>query len=188
LCVLILLLVFRSLLVPLTAVAGYVLSVLAAFGAVTYVFQEGHFDGLFSIATPQPVLSFLPIVLLGVLFGLAMDYEVFLVSRMREEYRHGDAAAAVDDGYAGSAKVVASAAIIMISVFASFIFSPDPTTKSLGFGLALGVLIDAFIVRMTVIPATMYLYGRAAWWLPRFLGKALPEIDIEGQKLTSPTE
>jgi RND superfamily putative drug exporter len=188
LCVLILLLVFRSLLVPLTAVAGYVLSVLAAFGAVTYVFQEGHFDGLFSIATPQPVLSFLPIVLLGVLFGLAMDYEVFLVSRMREEYRHGDAAAAVDDGYAGSAKVVASAAIIMISVFASFIFSPDPTTKSLGFGLALGVLIDAFIVRMTVIPATMYLYGRAAWWLPRFLGKALPEIDIEGQKLATPTE
>ena len=183
LCVLILLLFFRSVLVPLTAVAGYVLSVLAAFGAVTYVFQEGHFDSLFSIATPQPVLSFLPIVLLGILFGLAMDYEVFLVSRMREEYAHGDAAAAVGDGYAGSAKVVASAAIIMISVFASFIFSPDPTTKSLGFGLALGVLIDAFIVRMTVIPATMYLYGRAAWWLPRFLGRALPEIDIEGQKL-----
>ena len=89
------------------------------------------------------------------------------------------------DGYVGSAKVVALAAIIMISVFASFIFSPDPTTKSLGFGLALGVLIDAFIVRMTVIPATMYLYGKAAWWLPRFLGRALPDIDIEGQNLGS---
>jgi RND superfamily putative drug exporter len=89
----------------------------------------------------------------------------------------------VADGYVGSAKVVASAAIIMISVFASFIFSPDTTTKSLGFGLALGVLIDAFVIRMTVIPATMYLYGRAAWWLPRFLGRALPEIDIEGQNL-----
>jgi RND superfamily putative drug exporter len=187
LCVVILLLVFRSLLVPITAVAGYVLSVLAAFGAVTYVFQEGHFDGLFGIASPQPVLSFLPIILLGVLFGLAMDYEVFLVSRMREEYAHedDDAAAAVADGYVGSAKVVASAAIIMISVFASFIFAPDPTTKSLGFGLALGVLIDAFIVRMTVIPATMYLYGKAAWWLPRFLGRALPDIDIEGQNLGS---
>jgi RND superfamily putative drug exporter len=187
LCVVILLLVFRSLLVPITAVAGYVLSVLAAFGAVTYVFQEGHFDSLFGIASPQPVLSFLPIILLGILFGLAMDYEVFLVSRMREEYSHedDDAVAAVADGYVGSAKVVASAAIIMISVFASFIFSPDPTTKSLGFGLALGVLIDAFIVRMTVIPATMYLYGKAAWWLPRFLGRALPDIDIEGQKLGS---
>jgi RND superfamily putative drug exporter len=181
-----LLLVFRSVLVPVTAIAGYVLSVLAAFGAVTFVFQEGHFDTLFSIATPQPVLSFLPVVLLGILFGLAMDYEVFLVSRMREEYANGDAAAAVGDGYTGSAKVVASAAIIMISVFGSFIFSPDPTTKSLGFGLALGVLIDAFIVRMTVIPATMYLYGRAAWWLPRFLERALPEIDIEGKKLAPP--
>ncbi len=187
LCVVILLLVFRSLLVPITAVAGYVLSVLAAFGAVTYVFQEGHFNGLFGIASPQPVLSFLPIILLGILFGLAMDYEVFLVSRMREEFAHedDDAAAAVADGYVGSAKVVASAAIIMISVFASFIFSPDPTTKSLGFGLALGVLIDAFIVRMTVIPATMYLYGKAAWWLPRFLGRALPDVDIEGAKLGS---
>ena len=183
LCVVILLLVFRSLLVPITAVAGYVLSVLAAFGAVTYVFQEGHFNSLFAIASPQPVLSFLPIVLLGILFGLAMDYEVFLVSRMREEFVHEDATAAVADGYVGSAKVVASAAIIMISVFASFIFSPDPTTKSLGFGLALGVLIDAFVIRMTVIPATMYLYGRAAWWLPRFLGRALPDIDIEGQNL-----
>jgi RND superfamily putative drug exporter len=187
LCVLILLLVFRSILVPLTAVAGYVLSVLAAFGAVTFVFQEGHFNSLFGIASPQPVLSFLPIILLGILFGLAMDYEVFLVSRMREEFTHedDDAAAAVADGYVGSAKVVASAAIIMISVFASFIFSPDPTTKSLGFGLALGVLIDAFIIRMTVIPATMYLYGKAAWWLPRFLGRALPDIDIEGQSLGS---
>jgi RND superfamily putative drug exporter len=187
LCVVILLLVFRSLLVPITAVAGYVLSVLAAFGAVTFVFQEGHFDGLFAIASPQPVLSFLPIVLLGILFGLAMDYEVFLVSRMREEFVHEDATAAVADGYVGSAKVVASAAIIMISVFASFIFSPDPTTKSLGFGLALGVLIDAFVIRMTVIPATMYLYGRAAWWLPRFLDRALPDIDIEGQNLDTKT-
>jgi RND superfamily putative drug exporter len=113
---------------------------------------------------------------------------MFLVSRMREEYVHENAAEAVTDGYTGSAKVVASAAIIMISVFASFIFSPDPTTKSLGFGLALGVLIDAFVIRMTVIPATMYLYKKAAWWLPHFLGRILPDIDIEGQKLDAPAE
>jgi putative drug exporter of the RND superfamily len=184
LCVLILILVFRSLLVPLTAVVGYVLSILAALGAVTFVFQEGHLAGLFGIARPGPVLSFLPIVLLGILFGLAMDYEVFLESRMREESLHEDATTAVTDGYTGSAKVVGSAAIIMISVFASFIFSPDPTTKSLGFALALGVLIDAFVIRMTVVPATMYVYGGAAWWLPGPLARILPDLDIEGSRLT----
>ena len=134
------------------------LSILAALGAVTFVFQEGHLAGVFGIARPGPILSFLPIILLGILFGLAMDYEVFLESRMREESRHKDATTAVTDGYTGSAKVVGSAAIIMTSVFASFILSPDPTTKSLGFALALGVLIDAFVIRMTVVPATMYIF------------------------------
>ena len=180
LCLLLLILVFRSLLVPLTAVVGYVLSVLAALGAVTFVFQWGHLGKIFGIATPGPVLSFLPIILFGILFGLAMDYEVFLESRMREESLHKDPIAAVIDGYSESAKVVGSAAIIMTSVFASFIFSPDPTTKSLGFALALGVLIDAFVVRMTVVPATMHIYGAKAWWLPRWLAKILPNIDIEG--------
>jgi RND superfamily putative drug exporter len=183
LCLILLILVFRSLLVPLAAVVGYVLSVLAALGAVTFVFQQGHLDGLFGIARPGPVLSFLPIILLGILFGLAMDYEVFLESRMREESLHKDATSAVTDGYTGSAKVVASAAIIMIAVFASFIFSPDPTTKSLGFALALGVLIDAFIIRMTVIPATMYIFKGTAWWLPHWMRRALPDLDIEGSKL-----
>ncbi len=187
LCLLILIVVFRSILVPVTAVAGYVLSVLATLGVVTFVFQEGHLAGLFGISQAQPVLSFLPIILLGILFGLAMDYEVFLVSRMREESLHKDAVAAVSDGYAGSAKVVGSAAIIMISVFASFIFSPDPTTKSLGFALALGVLIDAFVIRMTVVPATMYVYRGAAWWLPHFLHR-LPDLDVEGQKLSAAPE
>ena len=158
LCLLLLILVFRSLLVPLAAVVGYVLSILAALGAVTFVFQEGHLSGMFGIARPGPVLSFLPIILLGILFGLAMDYEVFLESRMREESLRKDATTAVTDGYRGSAKVVGSAAIIMVSVFASFIVSPDPTTKSLGFALALGVLIDAFVVRMTVVPASMYIF------------------------------
>jgi putative drug exporter of the RND superfamily len=183
LCLILLILVFRSLLVPVTAVVGYVLSILAALGAVTFVFQQGHLGGLFGIARPGPVLSFLPIILLGILFGLAMDYEVFLESRMREESLHKDATTAVIDGYTGSAKVVTSAAIIMISVFASFIFSPDPTTKSLGFALALGVLIDAFVIRMTVVPATMYIYKDAAWWLPHWMQRALPDLDIEGSKL-----
>ncbi len=182
LCLLLLILVFRSLLVPLTAVIGYVLSVLAALGAVTFVFQQGHLDGVFGIASSGPVLSFLPIILLGILFGLAMDYEVFIESRMKEESFQEDAEAAVIDGYAASAKVVGSAAIIMISVFASFIFSPDPTTKSLGFALALGVLIDAFVIRMTVVPATMHIYRGSAWWLPRWLDKILPDVDIEGRR------
>ncbi len=185
LCLLLLILVFRSLLVPLVAVIGYVLSVLAALGAVTFVFQQGHLAGVFGIARPGPILSFLPIILLGILFGLAMDYEVFLESRMREEALHTDAVTAVTDGYRGSAKVVGSAAIIMVSVFASFILSPDPTTKSLGFALALGVLIDAFVIRMTVVPATMYIFKGAAWWLPKWLGRLLPNLDIEGSKLAS---
>ncbi len=183
LCLLLLILVFRSLLVPLAAVVGYVLSILAALGAVTWVFQEGHLSGVFGIARPGPILSFLPIILLGILFGLAMDYEVFLESRMREESLHKDATTAVTDGYRGSAKVVGSAAIIMVSVFASFILSPDPTTKSLGFALAIGVLIDAFVIRMTVVPATMYIFKDTAWWLPHWLRRVLPDLDIEGSKL-----
>jgi putative drug exporter of the RND superfamily len=183
LCLLLLILVFRSLLVPLAAVVGYVLSILAALGAVTFVFQEGHLSGIFGIARAGPILSFLPIILLGILFGLAMDYEVFLESRMREESLRKDAITAVTDGYRGSAKVVGSAAIIMVSVFASFILSPDPTTKSLGFALALGVLIDAFVIRMTVVPASMYIFKDAAWWLPHWMRRALPDLDIEGSKL-----
>ncbi|HEY1919687.1 MAG TPA: MMPL family transporter [Streptosporangiaceae bacterium] len=183
LCLILLIVVFRSLLVPLAAVVGYVLSILAALGAVTFVFQDGHLAGIFGIAASGPILSFLPTILLGVLFGLAMDYEVFLESRMREESQREDATAAVVDGYTGSAKVVGSAAIIMTAVFASFILSPDPTTKSLGFALAIGVLIDAFVIRMTVIPATMFIFKGSAWWLPRWLGRVLPNIDIEGSNL-----
>jgi putative drug exporter of the RND superfamily len=188
LCLIILIAVFRSLLVPLTAVVGYVVSVLAALGAVTFVFQWGHLSGVFGIPTAGPVLSFLPIILLGILFGLAMDYEMFLASRMREESFHESPTDSVTDGYTGSAKVVGSAAIIMIAVFASFIFSPDPTTKSLGFALALGVLIDAFVIRMTVVPATMYLYGGSAWWLPRWLDRILPNLDIEGRHFEQATD
>jgi uncharacterized membrane protein YdfJ with MMPL/SSD domain len=188
LCVILLFILFRSVVVPIKAVLGYVLSVLAALGAVTFVFQEGHLSGVFGVAAVGPILSFLPILLIGGLFGLAMDYEVFLVSRMREEYgRSNDARSAVMDGYTQSAKVVTSAAIIMISVFASFIFTPDPITKSLGFCLAVGVLIDAFVVRMTMVPAAMALFGRTAWWLPKSLQRVLPDLDIEGTRLVAPT-
>jgi putative drug exporter of the RND superfamily len=135
------------------------------------------------IATPGPILSFLPTILLGVLFGLAMDYEVFPESRMREESLHKDPATAVIDGYTGSAKVVRSAAIIMTAVFTSFILSQDPTTKSLGFLLALGALIDAFVIRMTVIPATMFIFKGRARWLPRWMQRVPSDINIEDSKL-----
>jgi uncharacterized membrane protein YdfJ with MMPL/SSD domain len=181
LCVLLLLAVFRSLAIPAKAVIGYILSVLACLGAVTFIFQNGHLDKLFGIAKAGPILSFLPVLLIGVLFGLAMDYEVFLVSRMREEYVHRpDPRRAIIDGYSGSAKVVASAGIIMIAVFAAFILAPDPTTKSFGVSLALGVAIDAFVVRMTLVPAVMAFAGKGAWWIPRFLARVVPNFDVEG--------
>jgi RND superfamily putative drug exporter len=184
LCLLLLGLVFRSIMVPIQAVLGYLLSVAASLGVVTWIFQDGHLGGLLSIPATSPVVSFLPILLLGILFGLAMDYEVFLVSRIREEYtKTGDAAASVVEGYANSARVVAAGAVIMISVFASFIFTQDLIVKSIGFTLAFGVLIDAFVVRMTLVPAALAVSGNVAWWLPRWLGRILPNLDIEGANL-----
>ena len=184
LCLLLLGLVFRSILVPVQAVVGYLLSVAASLGVVTWIFQDGHLGGLISIPATSPVVSFLPILLLGILFGLAMDYEVFLVSRIREEYTTtGDAAASVVEGYANSARVVAAGAAIIISVFASFIFTQDLIVKSIGFTLAFGVLIDAFVVRMTLVPAALAVSRDAAWWLPRRIDRILPNLDIEGANL-----
>ena len=184
LSMLILIVVFRSILVPLTATLGFVLSLLAALGGLTAIFQLGFLADLFGVHTPGPVLSFLPIIATGILFGLAMDYQLFLVSGMREAYAHGaPARVAVQHGlYAGRA-VVTAAAIIMISVFAGFIFSPDATIKPIGFGLAFGVLLDAFVVRMLLIPAAMHLLGERAWWLPKWLDRILPDVDVEGAKL-----
>jgi RND superfamily putative drug exporter len=168
-------------------VIGYILSIIACIGAVTLIFQNGHFDSLLGTARAGPILSFLPVLLIGVLFGLAMDYEVFLVSRMREEHTHGaKPRRAIIDGNTGSAKVVGSAGIIMIAVFAAFILAPDPTTKSFGVSLALGVLIDAFVVRMTLVPAAMSLFRNSAWWLPRRLARVLPNIDVEGDQRPAP--
>jgi RND superfamily putative drug exporter len=180
LCLLLLTLVFRSLLVPLKAVVGYLLSVAAALGAVTWVFQGGRLRGFFGVPTSSPVVSFVPILLLGVLFGLAMDYEVFLVTPIREAHsKRDDPVANVVTGYTASARVVAAAAIIMTSVFASFITTEDLIVKSIGFTLAFGVLVDAFVVRMTLVPAVLALLGRAAWWLPRWLAAVLPTVAIE---------
>jgi RND superfamily putative drug exporter len=184
LSLLILIVVFRSILVPLTATLGFVLSLLAAFGGITAIFQLGFLADLFGVHAPGPVLSFLPIIATGILFGLAMDYQLFLVSGMREAYAHGaPARVAVQHGLRAGRAVVTAAAIIMISVFAGFVFSHDATIKPIGFGLAFGVLLDAFVVRMLLIPAAMHLLGEKAWWLPRWLDRILPDVDVEGAKL-----
>jgi RND superfamily putative drug exporter len=185
LALLLLLLVFRSILVPIKAVVGFLLSVAASFGITVWIFQQGHLEGLFKVQTAGPIVSFLPVLVVGILFGLAMDYEVFLVSRIREDYvHHRDPAAAITRGMANSARVVTAAALIMFSVFGSFIFGDDAVTKSLGLALAFGVLVDAFVVRMTLVPAILRLLGHRAWALPGWLDRRLPDLDLEGSKLT----
>ncbi|MEV4349215.1 MMPL family transporter [Actinoplanes sp. NPDC049596] len=184
LSLIILIFVFRSLLVPLTATLGFVLSLFATFGAITAIFQWGWLGSVFGVHDPGPILSFLPTILIGILFGLAMDYQLFLVSGMREAYAHGaPARLAVRQGVHAGRTVVTAAAIIMISVFGGFIFSHTAMIRSLGFGLAFGVLADAFVVRMLVIPALMHLLGRSAWWIPRWLDRILPNVDVEGAAL-----
>ncbi|WP_324649922.1 MMPL family transporter [Georgenia sp. H159] len=179
-----LLLVFRSIWVPLLASLGFLLTVVASFGAVVAVYQLGHLSGIFGVNEPGPILSFLPVLLIGVLFGLAMDYQVFLVSGMREVHVHGeDARTAVVRGFNQSARVVTAAAIIMISVFGGFIFAHLSMIRPIGFGLAFGVLVDAFLVRMTLTPAVLSLLGEKAWWLPRWLDRILPNVDVEGAQL-----
>ncbi|APU15876.1 MULTISPECIES: MMPL family transporter [Actinoalloteichus] len=184
LSLLIMVLVFRSLLVPLIATAGYVLSLFAALGAVTAIYQWGWLSDVFGVHEPGPVLSFGPIIIMGVLFGLAMDYQLFLVSGMREAHVHGmPARAAVVQGLRQGRAVVTAAAIIMISVFGGFVFSHLGMVRPLGFGLAIGVLFDAFVVRMVLVPALMHLLGEKAWWLPKWLDKAMPDVDVEGASL-----
>ncbi|MGP9662689.1 MMPL family transporter [Arthrobacter sp. AOP36-C1-22] len=181
-----LLLVFRSVIVPVLATGGFLLSLLASFGATVAVYQWGWLSGVFGVATPGPIMSFLPILLIGILFGLAMDYQVFLVSGMRESFVHGQRPrAAVRSGFAHSAPVVTSAALIMTSVFAGFIFSELTMIRAIGFALAIGVLLDAFVVRMTITPAIMHLLGRRAWYIPKWLDKVLPDVDVEGAKIAA---
>ncbi|MBD8079596.1 MMPL family transporter [Cellulosimicrobium arenosum] len=184
LSMLILILVFRSLLVPLIATLGFILSYFAALGGVVAVYQWGWLSGFFGVENPGPVLNFLPTILVGVLFGLAMDYMLFLGTGMREAYAHGaPARIAVVQGFRAGRSVVTAAAIIMISVFGGFIFAEDAMIRPIGFALAFGVLVDAFVVRMLVVPALMHLLGGAAWWLPKWLDRILPDVDVEGSAL-----
>ncbi|GII59615.1 membrane protein [Planotetraspora thailandica] len=181
---LLLMLVFRSVLVPIKATLGFLLSVAATFGAVVAVFQWGWLGSLIGLDEPGPIAPMVPVLLIGILFGLAMDYQVFLVTRMREDHVHGATAQnAVITGFRHGARVVTAAAIIMIAVFGGFAFADQVFIQSIGFALAFGVLVDAFIVRMTIVPAVMSLLDRAAWWLPRWLNRALPNLDIEGEHL-----
>jgi RND superfamily putative drug exporter len=184
LSLLVLTVVFRSIAVPVKATAGFLLSIMATFGATTALFQWGWLQQLFGMSATGPILSLLPIIVTGVLYGLAMDYEVFLVSSMKEAHVHGHRGdAAVTKGFTQAARVVTAAAVIMMAVFVGFVFNADPMIKQIGFALAFGVLIDAFVIRMTMVPAVMSLLGDRAWWLPKRLQRALPDLDIEGEKL-----
>ncbi len=178
LSLLILMLAFRSILIPLKATLGFLLSVFAMFGALVAVFQWGWFG----IAdAPGPIVSFIPIIAIGILFGLAMDYEFFLVSGMQEAYHQTkQPKQAVLQGFAIGSRVVVAAGLIMVAVFAGFIGNHDSTIQSMGFALALGILVDAFIVRMTIVPIVMSYLDRSAWWIPKWLDKILPRVSIEG--------
>ncbi|MGW1137330.1 MMPL family transporter [Streptomyces zhihengii] len=181
---LLLMLVFRSILVPLKAALGFLLSVVAALGAVVAVFQWGWLGSVFGVEQTGPIMSMMPIFMIGVVFGLAMDYEVFLVTRMREAYVHGERPGeAIVTGFRHGARVVSAAAVIMIAVFAGFIGSSEQMVKMIGFGLAIAVVFDAFVVRMAIVPAVLALLGHKAWWLPRWLDRILPNVDVEGEKL-----
>jgi RND superfamily putative drug exporter len=176
--------VFRSVWVPIKATAGYLLSVGAAFGATSFVFVQGHLAEALNVTHTGSVISFLPIILMGVLFGLAMDYEVFLVSRIREDFvHHGDPHRAIESGFVSASRVVVAAAVIMFAVFAAFVPDGSATIKPIAFSLAIGVFIDAFIVRMTLVPAVLALLGRRAWGLPPVLDRILPVFDAEGDAL-----
>ena len=197
LSIILLMIVFRSIWVPIKATLGYLLSVLAALGVVSAVFEWGWFADALHVAKVGPVIAFMPIVVMGVLFGLAMDYEVFLVSRMREDYVHatrrrtGDrplAIAAVRSGFEASARVVAAAGLIMFAVFVAFVPEGDSSLKPIALGLAVGIAVDAFLVRMTLTPAVMALLGEKAWWFPRWLDRLLPHFDIEGEAVVREKE
>ncbi|WP_053661787.1 MMPL family transporter [Streptomyces sp. MMG1121] len=186
---LLLIVVFRSVLVPLKAALGFLLSVMAALGAVVAVFQWGWLSGLMGVEETGPVMSMMPIFMVGVVFGLAMDYEVFLVTRMREAFVHGEKPTqAVVTGFRHGARVVTAAAVIMIAVFSGFIGSTESMVKMIGFGLAIAVFFDAFIVRMAIVPAVLALLGKRAWWLPKWLDRVLPNVDVEGEGLRSEAE
>jgi RND superfamily putative drug exporter len=174
---------FRTILVPLKSILGFLLSMAAALGAQVAMFQWGWGEHLFGI-TPAQTISFLPIIMLAIIFGLSSDYEVFVVSRIKEEFtRNGDARHAVQRGTGLSARVVTAAAMIMFSIFVAFMFTNDPTIKAIGFSFAVGVFLDAFVVRLTLVPAVMAIIGSRIWYHPRWFARHVPDPDIEGQRL-----
>ena len=184
LSLLLLMLVFRSVLIPVLAAAGFLLTVTATLGAVVAVYQWGWLGELLGVTSPGPILSFLPVFLIGILFGLAMDYQLFLVSGMREAFTHGKSPRdSINYGLHLSRGVVIAAALIMITVFGGFAFSHLATIRPIGFGLAIGVLIDAFLVRLLLVPAAMTILNKSAWWIPKWIDNAMPDVDVEGTKL-----
>jgi RND superfamily putative drug exporter len=184
LSLLLLMAVFRSVLVPLVATAGFLLSVAASFGTVVAVYQWGWLGDLLQVSRPGPIMPFMPTLLIGVLFGLAMDYQMFLVSGMHEAHAHGeDSRSAIRTGFRNGYRVVVAAALIMMSVFAGFVFAHLTMIRPMGLGLAVGVAVDAFLVRMTLTPAVLQLLGERAWWIPRWLDRILPDLDVEGTTL-----
>jgi RND superfamily putative drug exporter len=183
-----LMLVFRSVLVPLKAVIMNLLSISAAYGVVVALFQWGWASDLIGVQ-PAPIEPWAPMMLFAVVFGLSMDYEVFLLSRVREEYhRSGDSHTSVADGLAATAKVITAAAAIMVVVFGAFILETDRTMKLMGTGLATAILLDATIVRMVLVPATMELLGDRNWWLPGWLERLLPSFEVEGTTDAAPLD
>ena len=180
---LLLLIAFRSIVVPLTAGLMNLLSVGAAYGILTFVFQEGHGAKLLGLSGPSPIVSYVPLLMFAILFGLSMDYQVFLLTRVQENYRETkDNHEAVIDGLAVSARVITSAALIMVCVFTSFLLNGDPTVKQFGLGLAAAIAVDATIVRCLLVPAVMVLLGRANWWLPAWASRMIPRVGIEGEE------
>ena len=181
---LLLMVVFRSILVPLKAVIMNLLSIGAAYGVIVAVFQWGWGKTLFGVEKTGPIEPWVPMMLYAIVFGLSMDYEVFLLSRMREEFvRTRDNATAVADGLAATARVITAAALIMVCVFSAFVLGDDRNLKLFGLGLAAAVLVDATIVRMVLVPATMELLGDRNWWIPKGLDRILPRLDVEGHHL-----
>ncbi|MET0930276.1 MAG: MMPL family transporter, partial [Aeromicrobium sp.] len=188
LSLILLMLVFRSVAIPLLATLGFLMSLGAGLGATVAVFQWGWAGGAVGLDEARPLASLVPIIVVGILFGLAMDYQVFLVSRIHEAHRKGlHTRAAILEGFGQSSPVVVAAASIMAAVFAGFAFSGgDPMVASIGLALTVGVLVDAFLVRMILVPAALQLLGEASWWLPRSLDRVLPTIDAEGSALAEP--
>ena len=179
----VLLLAFRSLLVPIKAAAMNLISVAAAYGVVTAVFQLGWGSSLIGLDHPIPIVSFVPLLMFAILFGLSMDYEVFLLTQMREHYRQtGDEKEAVIEGLANTGRVITSAAAIMVCVFTSFVLNGNPIVKEFGVGLAVAIAIDSTLVRCLLVPAIMVLLGKRAWWMPGWLGRIVPHISIEGEE------